>query len=240
MYWNYEKAWQTIVEPLNRKSSEWISTTCKVSDKILFTCNTLHEVFWQFCGQCNIFPCSRCNSQQSRSLWKWAKVAFLSFPWMCWFSCQYSNFQLLLLIPTFLRSFLPLEKFVYCVKNTLFNEIYRLRWRMCFHVKPAAASLILCPNTKDRVMKLHCWLNVHFGLRCRSGLKCWAQSSCLFSMESNWFWSYLQRLNNCWVRLGSSTRNVLWLWNNNERRLRLLEKKKKFRSKRIKSIFTEA
>jgi len=28
----------------------------------------------------------------------------------------------------------------------------------------------------------------------------------------------------CWVRLGSSIWNVLWSWNNNERRLRLLEK----------------
>jgi len=28
----------------------------------------------------------------------------------------------------------------------------------------------------------------------------------------------------CWVRLGSSTWNVLWFWNNKERRLRLLEK----------------
>jgi len=26
-----------------------------------------------------------------------------------------------------------------------------------------------------------------------------------------------------WVRFGSSTCNVLWSWNNNERRLRLLE-----------------
>jgi len=33
------------------------------------------------------------------------------------------------------------------------------------------------------------------------------------------------RLENvCWVHLGSSTWNVLWLWNNKERRLRLLEK----------------
>jgi len=28
----------------------------------------------------------------------------------------------------------------------------------------------------------------------------------------------------CWVRLGSSTWNVLWFWNNNERRFRSLEK----------------
>jgi len=30
---------------------------------------------------------------------------------------------------------------------------------------------------------------------------------------SSWRW--------CWVRLGSSTWNVLWSWNDNERRLRL-------------------
>jgi len=29
----------------------------------------------------------------------------------------------------------------------------------------------------------------------------------------------------CWVRLGSSTCNVLWSWNNKERRLRLLWRK---------------
>ena len=36
--------------------------------------------------------------------------------------------------------------------------------------------------------------------------------------------SIKQSGKECWVRLGSSTWNVLWFWNNNERRLRLLEK----------------
>jgi len=51
-------------------------------------------------------------------------------------------------------------------------------------------------------------------------------------MENSDFWQYLPNLvppgnpdaGYCWVRLGSSTWNVLWSWNNNERRLRLLEK----------------
>jgi len=33
-------------------------------------------------------------------------------------------------------------------------------------------------------------------------------------------------VDQCWVRLGSSTWNVLWSWNNNKRRLRLLDKNK--------------
>jgi len=36
--------------------------------------------------------------------------------------------------------------------------------------------------------------------------------------------SIKQSVKECWVRLGSSTWNVLWFWNNNERRFRSLEK----------------
>jgi len=40
----------------------------------------------------------------------------------------------------------------------------------------------------------------------------------------------------CWVRFGSSTWNVLWPWNNNERRLRLSKITKEIKLEEVTSL----